>query len=299
VISPRVAWPRGAGALSRRGLIIRLIIQTIRRDPSGSVGIDDAPNLSRPDPSRADQSDAEHQATDLAVWPWRCWPMPHLAVPFRPDMQAAVTGSAAGCPARRCRSVRVPMPQSRVSTVPATCGLRVSAGRVRCRTIGPAHVCRLRRPGPQPRASAEPNTAAVSAGRLGLRPGAGRTATLRRGHGRGSPEQGGDMAVAGGRPSSTPRRRQQWTPTAASGVYGGTRTSTRAVSRRGCPPHGVLPQPADTVAVSAVLPARRPPGDGVRTAGVHRRHRRRLRGGCCYRKRSPDRWPLVLCRHRW
>jgi hypothetical protein len=48
-------------------LIIRLIIQTIRRDPSGPVGIDEASNLSRPDPSGADQIDAEHQSTDLAV----------------------------------------------------------------------------------------------------------------------------------------------------------------------------------------------------------------------------------------
>jgi hypothetical protein len=44
-----------------------LIIQTIRRDLSGSVGIDEAPNLSRADPSGADQIDAEHQATNLAV----------------------------------------------------------------------------------------------------------------------------------------------------------------------------------------------------------------------------------------
>jgi hypothetical protein len=48
-------------------LIIRLIIQTIRRDRSGSVWTDEASNLSRPDPSGADQIDAEHQATDLAV----------------------------------------------------------------------------------------------------------------------------------------------------------------------------------------------------------------------------------------
>jgi hypothetical protein len=48
-------------------LIIRLIIQTIRRDPTGSVQIDDPSNVSRPDPSGADQIDAEHQATDLAV----------------------------------------------------------------------------------------------------------------------------------------------------------------------------------------------------------------------------------------
>jgi hypothetical protein len=48
-------------------LIIPLIIQTIRRDPTGSVGIDGAANVSRPDLSGADQIDAEHQATDLAV----------------------------------------------------------------------------------------------------------------------------------------------------------------------------------------------------------------------------------------
>jgi hypothetical protein len=48
-------------------LIIRLIIQTIRRDPSGSVQIDDASNVSRPDPTGADQTDAEHRSTDLAV----------------------------------------------------------------------------------------------------------------------------------------------------------------------------------------------------------------------------------------
>jgi hypothetical protein len=48
-------------------LIIRLIIQTIRRDRTRSDGIDEAPNVSRPDPSGADQIDAEHQATDLAV----------------------------------------------------------------------------------------------------------------------------------------------------------------------------------------------------------------------------------------
>jgi hypothetical protein len=48
-------------------LIIRLIIQAIRRDPSGSDQIDDPSNVSRPDPSGAVQIDAEHQATDLAV----------------------------------------------------------------------------------------------------------------------------------------------------------------------------------------------------------------------------------------
>jgi hypothetical protein len=42
-----------------------LIIQTIRRDRSRSIWIDQASNLSSPDPSGADQIDAEHQATDL------------------------------------------------------------------------------------------------------------------------------------------------------------------------------------------------------------------------------------------
>ena len=60
-----VAWV-AEGAASH-GLIIRLIIQTIRRDPSGAVWTDGAPNVSRPDPTGADQIDAEHQATDLAV----------------------------------------------------------------------------------------------------------------------------------------------------------------------------------------------------------------------------------------
>jgi hypothetical protein len=48
-------------------LIIPMIIPTIRRVASGPVWIDDTSNLSRPDPSGADQIDAEHQATELAV----------------------------------------------------------------------------------------------------------------------------------------------------------------------------------------------------------------------------------------
>jgi hypothetical protein len=57
----------GDGGLCVSCLIIRLIIQTIRRDPSRSDQIDEASNVIRPDRSRADQIDAEHQATDLAV----------------------------------------------------------------------------------------------------------------------------------------------------------------------------------------------------------------------------------------
>src|SRR4029450_3209903 len=84
-----VWWPRTPPS---HGLIIRLIIQSIRRDRagsvwsdggvngsgrgrpgggrrerSGSVWIDGALNVSRPDRSGADQIDAEHQATELAV----------------------------------------------------------------------------------------------------------------------------------------------------------------------------------------------------------------------------------------
>jgi hypothetical protein len=49
------------------GMIIPLIIHTIRRDPSRSDGIDEPCHVSRSDPSGAVQIDAEHQATDLAV----------------------------------------------------------------------------------------------------------------------------------------------------------------------------------------------------------------------------------------
>jgi hypothetical protein len=41
-------------------VIIPMIIQTIVLDPSGAVWTDEAPNLSRLDPSEADQTDAEN-----------------------------------------------------------------------------------------------------------------------------------------------------------------------------------------------------------------------------------------------
>jgi hypothetical protein len=44
-----------------------LIIQTIQQDPSEAIWTDEASNVSRPDPSGADQIDAEHQATELAL----------------------------------------------------------------------------------------------------------------------------------------------------------------------------------------------------------------------------------------
>jgi hypothetical protein len=56
-------------------------------DPTGPVSIvriDEALNLSRPDPSGADQADAEHQATIWRSGHGGCWPLPHLAaVPGR------------------------------------------------------------------------------------------------------------------------------------------------------------------------------------------------------------------------
>jgi hypothetical protein len=42
-----------------------LVIQTILLYPSGAVWTDEASNVSRPDPSGADQIDAKHQATEL------------------------------------------------------------------------------------------------------------------------------------------------------------------------------------------------------------------------------------------
>jgi hypothetical protein len=105
------------------GLIIRLIIQTIRQDPSGAVWTDEAPNVSRLDPSGADQTDAEHQSTDLAVSrrAGRCCT---LGVPLRSDMAAGwwtvlrpavqrgrccsvpMPCGGGGCP--QCRGVRAP-----------------------------------------------------------------------------------------------------------------------------------------------------------------------------------------------
>jgi hypothetical protein len=64
-------------------LIIRLIIQTILLYPSGAVWTDEASNLSRPDPSGADQIDAEH--------PSRRWPIPTLWW-LRPVMSATRVG---------------------------------------------------------------------------------------------------------------------------------------------------------------------------------------------------------------
>ena len=51
----------------RMPLIIRLIIQTILLCPSGTVWTDEASNVSRLDPSGADQIDAEHPSRNRKV----------------------------------------------------------------------------------------------------------------------------------------------------------------------------------------------------------------------------------------
>jgi hypothetical protein len=48
-------------------LIIPMIIQTIRLDPSRSVWTDEASNVNSPDPSGADQIDAEHPSRNRKV----------------------------------------------------------------------------------------------------------------------------------------------------------------------------------------------------------------------------------------
>jgi hypothetical protein len=205
--------------------------------------------------------------------------MPHIPVPFLVGhwmwrwtvVLPAVQRDVAVMSARPCR--RRGCPQHRA---PAGCRCPPAASAVHASgpsmSAGGADLAR------NPGVSAEPDTAAVSTMRPGLRPGAGRTADIRRGHGRRPPEQGGRF---GGR----------WQPTVharPAGYGSGHKRRTRRPRRQrnldagGCPDEGVrrtaccrsLP---DTAAVSAVLPELRPPGDAVRTAGVHRGHRRRLR----------------------
>jgi hypothetical protein len=221
--------------------------------------------------------------------------MPHLAVPFPAGHPSGSGRFRCRLSSSRCRSVRVPMPRSRVSTVPAACGLRGSAGRVRCPSGEPSVSAGCadlaRNPGcPRNRTPRQcpPEVREcgwVLAGRLLS---AAAVAPLSR--------AGTWRSPAADHPCS-PGRRRQYTPAACS-VHGGSGTSTRAaVQTRVSAGRRAAAACRTLRAVSVVRPEPRPPGDGVRTAGVHRGHRR-LRGGCCYRKRSPDRWPLVGCRHR-
>ena len=66
-VSPGTPLLALAAILSDGSLSIRLLIQTILLDPSGSVWTDDPSNVSRPDPLGADQSDVEHQARDVVL----------------------------------------------------------------------------------------------------------------------------------------------------------------------------------------------------------------------------------------
>ena len=65
--------PDGLRADRLTCLIIRLIIQTTRRDWSGSVWTDEPSNVSSPDPSGADQIDAEQATGQLIAsrLPWQ------------------------------------------------------------------------------------------------------------------------------------------------------------------------------------------------------------------------------------
>jgi hypothetical protein len=232
--------------------------------------------------------------------------MPHLAVLFsRPDMQAAVDGSAAGCPAWPCRSVGTTLPPSRVSAAPDACGQLVSTARPPSTRVRAVDVRRLRRPGPEPQqVSAEPDSAAVPQCRW-VRLGA---------------------APDGRCPPRTPPQPLQQ----GRRGYCGRRSPTIQAHPPGCG-SGHRPSPADPARVSEVLAELRSPGDAVRTAGwwprrgcpsaadldaasVHcpplRLKPQRCPDSRCppgtlpqsapvrgYRNRSPARRPLDGCRH--
>jgi hypothetical protein len=148
--------------------------------------------------------------------------------------------------------------------------LPLSTSRVHCPSVRTVDVRRLRRPGPDPSRCPRNRTPrqypldARDCGQVLAGPplSAADTAAASLTRGMRSP--------AADRPC-TPRRLQRWTPAAYS-VYRGSTSSTRAAVQTRVSPHGVPPQPADTVAMSAVCPELPPPGDAVRTAGVHRGH---------------------------
>jgi hypothetical protein len=162
----------------------------------------------------------------------------------RPDMQAAVDRSASGCPAGCCRSVRVPLPQSRVSTVPAACGLPVSAGRVRCPTFGPPMSAGCADLARNPGASANrtPRQCPLDVRECGSCWPDGRSPPRTQPQ---PPEQGRGMD---GR--RQPTRPCRLTSYGSGGQLPHTASTAAAAPRRGrlsrpgCPPHGGLPQPA-------------------------------------------------------
>jgi hypothetical protein len=285
-------------------MIIPMITRTIRRPPLGPVAIDGATRVSSVDPTGTDRSDAGQPTTDLAVRPWRCWPLPHLAVPFLvghrgwrwtgvlPAVQRGVAvglrDAAAVAGVRSAGSLRLP----------------VSTSRVHCPSVRTVAVRRLRGPGAEPQqVSTEPDTVAsgVDSGRpASTRPHPGRIAGTAA-----APEQGGDTVVAGRRPSMHVRWLRQWAQAAACGHREGVRGAYGAAATWRCRPDGwtVATERVSgrlrncTRQASAVHPCVRnrgrcpdgrcPPGTLPSSAGVR-----------CYRKRSPGRRPLVGCSHR-
>jgi len=230
------------------------------------------------------------QTTDLAVWPWRCWPVPHLALPF-PAERTSGSGPL------RCRLSNRPLPPcprapaaaARVSTVPAPAtgrGCPQAASAVatldrRCLPAAPTWPATQRCPrnrAPRPCPPCVPGVRQVLAGRP---PSGADTAT--------APEQGGRQ---GGRRRPTIHARPagdgsgHQPPT--DGLHSST-TSTRTAVQTGV---------SAARRAAAARWTLRPPGDGVRTAGVQCGHRRPPAGVRGYRKRSPGSWPLEGCRHR-
>ena len=137
-------------------LIIRLIILTIRREPSRSIWIDDPSDVSRPDRSGVDQIDAEHQATDLAVRstsrgaPPRCWSAAcEMVVDFSAEAANREVGHA-DRDLRRWRGRRLFRGPARPSRQrgPLHRPWRPPPGAPRARPAGPEHQGRLHGPGP-------------------------------------------------------------------------------------------------------------------------------------------------------
>jgi hypothetical protein len=182
-----------------------LIIQTIRRDPSRAVWADETSNVSSLNPSGADQIDVEHQATELAVRPWRVLA---AAAPCGPAPGRTSRGGGRLC----CRLSSVALPQGlhdaaavaavrragacgcrcppAASTVQAS-GPSLSAG---CADLArnPSSALRNRTPRPCPRCGR------VLAGR-----------PLSTAEGAAAPKQGEETAVAGRQPSMHTRSLRQ------------------------------------------------------------------------------------------
>jgi hypothetical protein len=175
------------------------------------------------------------------------------------------TGSAAGCPAEPLRSVRVPLPQC-PGAAAAGAGvhsagrlrLRVSAGRVRSPRVRTVDVCRLRRPGrnpgrPRNRTPRHCPPWVRDCGQVlaGRPPFAADTAAAPRSR------LGTWRSPAADRPCppASDGTGRQPAPTVSTPAAQARRGR---LSRPGCPPDGVLPQPAETAAVSAVRSELRP-----------------------------------------